>query len=282
MKRIRGRPRKDGTPAQPRMPKPPPLPKLRLGKIELVPIDDIYIGENRYRKELGDLQELAASIKEFGLLQPIGITKERELVFGERRLRACRVLGIEKIPSRTVDIASIARGEHDENELRKNFTPSERVAIQRAIGRKTQGARTDLGHQQDLVDVGAAAEIAGFSNKETSRQATKVVANGTPELVKAMDNGDISIDAAAQIARQPPEQQKRMVDMPPKERRREARRLRSLSPQAETKPGTMRIPCHPKKAAAMLVEAWNRDMLCQLRDALDEHLRSLREAGVSE
>ena len=231
IRRIRGRPRKDGTPAQPRLPKPPPVPKLRLGKIELVPIEDINIGENRYRKELGDLKELAESIKEFGLLQPIGVTKERELVFGERRLRACRLIVIEKIPTRIVDIESIARGEHDENELRKDFTPSERVAIQRAVGRKTQGARTDLGHQQNLVDVGGAAEIAGFSNKETSRQAGKVVDNGTPELVKAMDSGDISIDAAAQIAKQPPEQQKRMVAMPPKVRRQVVRRLLSWTPK---------------------------------------------------
>ena len=281
IRRIRGRPRKDGTPAQPRLPKPPRVAKLRLGKIELVPNDDIRIGENRYRKELGDLQELADSIKEVGLLQPIGITKERELVFGERRLRACRLLGIEKIPTRTVDIESIARGEHDENELRKDFTPSERVAIQRAIGRKTQGARTDLGHQQNLVDVSGAAEIAGFSNKETSRQAGKVVDIGTPELVRAMDRGDISIDAAVQIAKQPSEQQKRMVAMPPKERREAVRRLRSISPQAETKRETIRIPCHPKKAAAMLIEAWNRDMLGQLRDALDEHLRERRALEVS-
>jgi hypothetical protein len=281
VRRIRGRPRKDGTPAQPRLPKPAPMPKLRLGKIELVSIDDIHIGENRYRKELGDLQELADSIQEFGLLQPIGVTKERELVFGERRLRACRLVGIEKIPTRTVDIESIARGEHDENELRKDFTPSERVAIQRAIGRKTQGARTDLGHQQNLVDVGGAAEIAGFSNKETSRQAGKVVDNGTPELVKAMDNGDISIDAAAQIAKQPPERQKRMVAMPPNERHRAVRRLRSTSPQAETKRQTIRIPSHPKKAAAMLIEVWNRDMLGQLRDALDKHLREPRAVEIS-
>lgn len=70
--------------------------------------------------------------------------------------------------------------------------------------------------------MGGAAEIAGFSNKETSRQAGKVVDIGTPELVRAMDCGDISIDAAAQIAKQPPEQQKRMVAMPPKERREAA------------------------------------------------------------
>ena len=39
---------------------------------------------------MGDLEGLARSIEEVGLLQPIGITEDGELVFGERRLLAVR------------------------------------------------------------------------------------------------------------------------------------------------------------------------------------------------
>lgn len=56
-------------------------------------ISAIQIGE-RFRRELGGLESLAESIKAQGLLQPIGITEEGVLVFGGRRLKACRdVLG---------------------------------------------------------------------------------------------------------------------------------------------------------------------------------------------
>lgn len=83
---------------------------------------------------MGDLQALADSIAKQGLLQPIGITENKVLVFGERRLLACRdVLGLREIEARTVNVTSIVEGERDENEVRKDFTSSERVAIGRAI-----------------------------------------------------------------------------------------------------------------------------------------------------
>ncbi len=67
-------------------------------------VHDIKIG-NRHRKEMGDIEALACSIEEVGLLQPIGITPDNELVFGERRLRAYRnVLGRKTIPARIVDV----------------------------------------------------------------------------------------------------------------------------------------------------------------------------------
>ncbi|MDK2822983.1 MAG: ParB family transcriptional regulator, chromosome partitioning protein [Clostridia bacterium] len=48
------------------------------------------------------LSELAASIKEHGVIQPVIVrphSEGYELVVGERRLRACKQLGLEKIPA---------------------------------------------------------------------------------------------------------------------------------------------------------------------------------------
>jgi ParB-like chromosome segregation protein Spo0J len=78
---------------------------------------------------MGDLEGLAQSIKD-GLLHPIGITPDHELIFGERRLRAYRdVLRRETIPARIIDVPSIVLGQITENTMRKNFTPSELVAV---------------------------------------------------------------------------------------------------------------------------------------------------------
>ena len=46
---------------------------------------EIEIGE-RIRTELGDTEDLEKSIRKFGLLQPIGITENKKLVWGWRRL----------------------------------------------------------------------------------------------------------------------------------------------------------------------------------------------------
>ncbi|GDX27213.1 hypothetical protein LBMAG12_15870 [Actinomycetes bacterium] len=114
--------------------------------LQALNIADIKVG-SRHRKDMGDLTSLAESIRQEGLLQPIGVTEKLELVFGERRLRAHRdILKKKTILSRIVDVTSIINGEHAENEIRKDFTPSERVAIAKAIERKVgnrRGQRTD-------------------------------------------------------------------------------------------------------------------------------------------
>ena len=55
-------------------------------------ISDIKIGK-RFRKDMGDLTSLKNSIKELGLLQPIVIDENNNLIAGFRRLQACKELG---------------------------------------------------------------------------------------------------------------------------------------------------------------------------------------------
>lgn len=135
-------------------------------------IADIRIG-NRHRRDMGDLTSLAESIRQEGLLQPIGVTDRLELVFGERRIRAVRdILRRKTILARFVDVTSIAAGEYAENEVRKDFTPSERVAIAKTIERlvgNRRGQRTDRQPVQKVAQVepgrktrDAAAEKAGL------------------------------------------------------------------------------------------------------------------------
>ena len=99
-----------------------------------LPIDSIIIGE-RHRRDLGDIAELAASIAEVGLLQPIAVTFDGHLIAGERRLRAVELLGWKTIPYTPIPInlGQIVRGEFAENTCRKDFTLSEAVAIKRAL-----------------------------------------------------------------------------------------------------------------------------------------------------
>ena len=165
-------------------------------------ITDIKVGD-RHRRDMGDLTTLADSIRQEGLLQPIGVTDRLELVFGERRIRAVRdILKKKTILARTVDVSSILAGEYHENEVRKDFSASERVAIARAIERQVGNRRGQRVQKTTQVEPGrktrdAAAERAGFGNHETYRQAARVVESGTPRLVRAMDEGRVSIAAAS-------------------------------------------------------------------------------------
>jgi ParB family transcriptional regulator, chromosome partitioning protein len=59
--------------------------------------------EQRQRKEIEDLEGLAASIGKFGVLNPIIITKDYQLVAGERRYLASASIGMLDIPVRFVE-----------------------------------------------------------------------------------------------------------------------------------------------------------------------------------
>lgn len=183
--------------------------------------------EGRFRKDFGDIPALAKSIEEIGLLQPIGIDSGYRLVFGERRLRAFLHLGRDTIQARFVNLESLLKGEYAENELRKDFTPSERVEIGRAlegelrekaearmksgVANPSENFPEGVGRTKDL-----AAKAAGFGNGKTYEQAMAVVDSGSPELIEAMDDGRASVSAAAAVAALPKAEQKAVVDAGPK------------------------------------------------------------------
>lgn len=101
-----------------------------------VTVDSIVVGA-RHRKDAGDLDALAASIDQLGLLQPVTVTPDRVLVCGWRRLEAVKRLGWKSIKvwvrSGISDPVTALLAERDENTQRKDYTPLEREALYREI-----------------------------------------------------------------------------------------------------------------------------------------------------
>ena len=103
----------------------------------LIDIDRIIVGD-RIRKDFGDIEELADDIRENGLINPPVVNKEYVLLAGERRLRACKLLGWPQIEVRMMDTRD---AEHEldveisENECRKEFTKTERLDYARRLAR---------------------------------------------------------------------------------------------------------------------------------------------------
>ena len=206
----------------------------------------------RFRKDFGDLDALAASIKELGLLQPIGIDSAYRLVFGERRLRACKLLGHETIPARFVNLDSLIKGELAENDCRKDFTPSERVAIGEAIEKELQGRvgvnqHTNEGKENfpDPIPQGQTrdlvAKATGFGNGKTYEQAKKVVQQAAPELVEAMDKGEASVSAAAALLATPKEVQAKVAQEGKKAIQQAAKQAKSVKVELAKPAGTANV-----------------------------------------
>lgn len=102
-------------------------------------VDAVAIGE-RVRKDMGDLAGLAESIKAHGLLHPVVVTAEGLLIAGHRRLEAVKLLGWESVPVTVLEVADLLSAERDENAARKDFTPTEAVAIGRLIEERERPA----------------------------------------------------------------------------------------------------------------------------------------------
>lgn len=95
------------------------------------------------------LQELAQSIKKSGVIQPIVVRRVRngfELIAGERRLRAARLAGFEKIPVVIREISDIDAAEFAlvENIQREDLNP---IDIARAMKR----LREEFGYTQESI-----------------------------------------------------------------------------------------------------------------------------------
>lgn len=188
--------------------------------MDKVNINLITVGD-RYRKDLGDIDALANSINVLGLLQPIGIDSNYALIFGERRLRACQQLGLDTIGARIIHVDNLA-AEHDENEIRKSFTISERVAIAKARQDALGDRRGVNQHTKELVPNSAQAEPgtktrdiaageAGFKRTNYA-EASKVVEAGDADIVQLMDDEQVSVSFAAALVDEDEETRHEIVE----------------------------------------------------------------------
>ena len=211
---------------------------------------DVVVGE-RFRRDPGDLDLLAESIREAGLLQPILVTPDNRLVAGARRLEACRdLLGWEEIPARVVEDCSPELGTLVENEVREDLTDIElselaeklrldalphggaqsqfeaKALSGKDLDRQHHGANGKNGQLvAKLMSKRAAAKAVGLSSGKQHR-IDLVKSRGIPELVELLESGEITPTAAAVIAAQPEDRQREIVALPARARREEVRKLR--------------------------------------------------------
>ena len=189
-------------------------------------------------------------------------------------------------------------GKAPKYELHKPFDPVERAKILKALGWKSDGRPSAANSQnigssansENILSFPEAAAKAGYGNEETARQALTVVDHGTPELVEAYRKEEISTSAAAVIAQQPAEEQKRIVSAPKPARKAAVRSLRKPtkpvthvpprpSPSASVESFdavSTRIPCrNPKAAAVTIIAKMSRDDIRDLVTALQTFLDTM-------
>ncbi len=98
--------------------------------------------------------------------------------------------------------------------MTNTFTPSERVAIVETLRSYAHGGdrKSDQDRKCDVdrLTTKEAAGRVGFCRDDYFR-AKKVVSQGIPELVEAMDSGRLSISAASELAGSHPDAQRKVL-----------------------------------------------------------------------
>jgi len=154
-------------------------------------LDEIIIGE-RHRRDMGDMEWLAANIAEIGLLHPIPVRPDGTLICGERRLRAAQMLGWTEIPVTVVDLDEIVRGEFAENACRKDFTLSEAVAIKRALEPIERAAAKERQREGGR----AGGEGSGKLPEASKGNAADKAAKATGMARRTLEKAEAIVDAA--------------------------------------------------------------------------------------
>ena len=102
------------------------------------------------------LEELAGSIKTYGLLQPLvvrqhpdGDRAKYQIIAGERRYHACKLAGLEAVPVviKSMDDAEVRQVALIENLQRENITPMEEALVLKQILEETGLSHRDLGER---------------------------------------------------------------------------------------------------------------------------------------
>jgi ParB family chromosome partitioning protein len=170
----------------------------------MIPVDKVRPNPDQPRKALGDLHDLAESIREKGVLEPllvrfIPFEEVYYIISGERRYHAAREAGLRELPciEKSVDDAETLEIALIENLQRKDLTPFEE-----ADGLCRLAEQFGYTHE----------DIARKISRARSSVSETLSLRAIPESIRrsCIESGIVSKSLLLQIARQPNE--KKMLE----------------------------------------------------------------------
>ena len=182
----------------------------------MIPLSFIEPNAEQPRQSLGNIEELAASIREKGVLEPILVRavgpNRYQIISGERRYRAAAIAGLDEIPAIELDVDDKEQLEIAlvENIQRKDLTPFEEAEgfmllhqrfgythekISQVIG-KSRTTITETLSINDIPDrIRAMCREAGISNKSVLVQIARAGSEeAMEEVVRRFAAGELTRD----------------------------------------------------------------------------------------
>ncbi|NLK50362.1 MAG: ParB/RepB/Spo0J family partition protein [Candidatus Cloacimonetes bacterium] len=161
--------------------------------LSTLPIDKIRLNRLQPRMNFDQekLNELAESIKENGIIQPLIVTKtqgsEYELIAGERRLQAAKIAGLDIVP---VVIRSVSQKEQLQLAIVENIQREDLNPIEEALAYHTLAEDFGLSH----------AQIAQTMSKSRSTITNSIrLLKLSPQIQEMINSGELSAGHARAI-----------------------------------------------------------------------------------
>ena len=178
--------------------------------IQNVNID--YIIPNRFQPRLTfdekSLNELASSIKEHGIIQPLVLRRlgdKYEIIAGERRYKAAQLAGLTEVPAiiSNIDDNKSAEIALVENVQRRNLNSLEEAKsykkildkeglTQEELAKKIGVSQSTIANKLRLLNLTSEAQDALMNDKISERHARSLLSVTNPEKQKALLNKVIS------------------------------------------------------------------------------------------
>jgi ParB family chromosome partitioning protein len=198
----------------------------------------------RHRMDDAGLEELAASIREHGILQPVLVTETLDgyqLVAGERRVRAARIAGMERIPALVRQLADRDQLEVAlvENVQRADLDPIDEALAyrqlieefgltQERVAERVGKARTSVTNTLRLLDLHPDVQAAiadGHLTEGHGRALGGLPIDGQAHVLGTVIGQDLSVRQTEELVR----------------RLREPRPVREAAPQRQLDPDLERL-----------------------------------------
>lgn len=180
---------------------------------------------------------LVEDIAQHGQKEPI-LVLDGQVIDGRHRVRACEQLGIEpwvrELEAKDGNPLSLVISL---NLHRRHLTESQRATIAARLANMPFGGNqhTKLGSanlQTQPVTQTAAAELLNVSPRSLAT-AKKVLEEGAPELVAAVERGELAVSTAADLSQLPADEQREVLTRTPEDIRAIARDVRQRIQDAE-------------------------------------------------
>lgn len=186
----------------------PPQPGIDLVDVDLI-VPNPHQPRQRFDPQA--LQELADSIREHGVLQPVVVTQVQsdtgvrtyQLIAGERRLQAARIAGVERIPVVVKDVADAALLELAlvENLQRQDLNPIEEAqAFQRLssdFGLTQEAIAKRVGRSRSAVT--NTMRLLSLESDILQSLASGQISEGHARALLAIEDRNVRLDAWRRI-----------------------------------------------------------------------------------